>query len=191
MILGINDVTSASELFRDFLGGIDYVVYGLISWILEAIFVIKDLTVNTEVVSIIYRRVYVILAIFMVFKLSFSFIQYLISPDKMLDKEQGVGKLITRTVVMLVLVVALPILFFGTDLVPGYNQPILNILQDGVLNTIPKVILGQSDGGNSVKTTAAENGRMMGTLMLRSFYYRVECNEDSSEGSICNTDQIK
>lgn len=191
MFLVLDDVNIVSKILRGLLGGIDWLVYTIISWILEGIFNLSQLMASPVLVKIIYRRIYVILAIFMVFKLTVSFIQYLVSPDKMTDKESGVGKLIGRTVIMLAMLIILPIIFF--EPMPGRSgdKTVLNVLQSGVMKTLPKLILGVSPDPNSSNNTvtmdASENGKYLAVKMLESFYYPAKCNSDSPayEGQAC------
>lgn len=191
MFLVLDDVNIVSKILRGLLGGIDWLVYTIISWILEGIFNLSQLMASPVLVKIIYRRIYVILAIFMVFKLTVSFIQYLVSPDKMTDKESGVGKLIGRTVIMLAMLIILPIIFF--EPMPGRSddKTVLNVLQSGVMKTLPKLILGVSpdpnSSNNSVTMDASENGKYLAVKMLESFYYPAKCNSDSPayEGQAC------
>ena len=140
MILTFDSVGWFFDKFRGFFGSIDYLIYSLISWVVEGIFNLSSLATNPTLAHEIYQRIYVILAIFMVFKLSFSFIKYLVSPDTMTDKEQGVGKLIARTVTMLAILIMLPVLFFSTDLPYMGGETVLTVLQNGVVKTIPKII---------------------------------------------------
>ena len=179
MILTFDSVGWFFDKFRGFFGSIDYLIYSLISWVVEGIFNLSSLATNPTLAHEIYQRIYVILAIFMVFKLSFSFIKYLVSPDTMTDKEQGVGKLIARTVTMLAILIMLPVLFFSTDLPYMGGETVLTVLQNGVVKTIPKIILGIADTEDSTSKSARENGDYMALMMIGSLYYPSMCNPDS------------
>ena len=193
MFLVLDDVNMVSKLLRRILSDVDWLIYKIISWILEGIFNLSELMASPALVKIIYRRIYVILAIFMVFKLTVSFIQYLVNPDKMTDKETGVGKVISRTVIMLAMLIVLPIIFF--EPMPGRTdgKTIPNVLQTGVMKTLPKIILGissDSDSGtDEVSSKASENGQYLAVKMLESFYYPARCNSDSPayDGKECTT----
>ncbi|MDD6878628.1 MAG: hypothetical protein PUD59_00135 [bacterium] len=186
----MDSVNFFTKILRPFLAAIDYLIFSLIGSILEGIFNLSNLTVNTGLIQVIYRRIYVVLGIFMVFKLTFSFVNYLISPDKMTDKEQGVGKIVSRTVIMLALLILLPIVLFNdtllgykTDPNTGEEKPrgtLLNVLQNGVIKTIPKIVLGVDDDVNSVEDNVASNGEYMATMMLRAFFYPRECISNNS-----------
>ena len=192
MILTFDSTDSLFNGFlREMFGSIDYLIYSLISWILEGIFNLSSLAANKSFVQILYKRIYLVLAIFMVFKLTVSFIQYLVNPDAMTDKEKGVGKLIARTITMLVMLIALPILFFEN--MPGKDDTVLNVLQAGVIKTIPKIVLGidsTGDANNSNGINASEFGQYMAVMMLRSFYYPHECTEDGAGCDLIESDNI-
>lgn len=184
MILMFDSVGWFNNLLRPFFGGIDYLVYTLLGWVIEGIFNLSSIFANKDVTEIIYTRIYTVLAIFMVFKLTFSFIKYVVSPDTMVDKEQGVGKIIARTLTMLAILIVLPTIFFKSDIFPGQNAPILTMLQNGVIKTLPKVILGISDDNGNTTTTAKENGNVMALNMLSSLYYPNECKD----AAVCDSD---
>ena len=102
----------------------------------------------------------------------------------MMDKERGVGKIIARTLTMLAILIMLPTIFFKSDIFPGQNAPILTMLQNGVIKTLPKIILGISDDSGNVTTTAKENGNVMALNMLSSLYYPSECKD----AAVCDSD---
>lgn len=184
MILMFDSVGWFNNLLRPFFGGIDYLVYTSLGWVIEGIFNLSSIFASKDVTEIIYTRIYTVLAIFMVFKLTFSFIKYVVSPDTMVDKEQGVGKIIARTLTMLAILIILPTIFFKSDIFPGQNAPILTMLQNGVIKTLPKVILGISDDNGNTTTTAKENGNVMALNMLSSLYYPNECKD----AAVCDSD---
>ena len=193
MILTFNNVNFFFKFIRQFLASIDVVVFSLLSWMIEGVFNLSSLMLSADFAKLIYTRIYIILGVFMVFKLTFSFLKYLVSPDAMTDNEQGVGKLIGRVVAMIIMLIAFPIVFFNP--VPGdsQNRTVLAVLQDGVVKTLPRIILGQAiDNTNaSGGVNAKDNGKELALSMLKSFYYPSVCNEDSknydqSKASNCN-----
>ncbi len=181
MILTFDNVNFFFKFIRQFLASIDVVVFSLLSWIIEGVFNLSSLMLSTDFAKQIYTRIYIILGVFMAFKLTFSFLKYLASPDAMTDKEQGVGKLIGRVVAMIIMLIAFPIVFFNP--VPGdsQNRTVLAILQDGVVKTLPRIILGQAIGDTNASgsVNAKDNGKELALSMLKSFYYPSVCNEDS------------
>lgn len=85
---------------------------------------------------------------------------------------------------MLAILIILPTIFFKSDIFPGQNAPILTMLQNGVIKTLPKVILGISDDNGNTTTTAKENGNVMALNMLSSLYYPNECKD----AAVCDSD---
>lgn len=198
MILTFDNEHWVNELLRNLFSSIDKLIYTLIGWIMEGIFNLSGLVTNFDLARSIYNRIYVVLALFMIFKLTLSFLQYITNPDAMNDKERGVGKLISRVVIMLGLLVLFPILFFEEVIeVNGDKQTLLEATQTGVIKTLPKVILGiddVSDGDASqgtIASNAAKNGEYMAIEMLKAFYYPVSCSDsESASDSSCESDQI-
>ena len=121
------------DWIRSFLSWIDVVFYGAITWFFQTLFIIANFQLDVFYEDI-QRNVYVILGIFMLFKLLFSFLSYLVNPDKMNDKEQGMGKLISRIIVVFVMLLALPTAF-----------DVLTELQNRLLPVVPRIITGYID----------------------------------------------
>lgn len=82
-------------------------------------------------------RIYFMLGLFMLLKLSFSFLSYAVNPDNISNKDTGVGKLITNTFVVLILIGTTPFIFSKAMLL----QKI--IIDDQI---IPNIILGVAPG---------------------------------------------
>ncbi|MGN1001076.1 MAG: conjugal transfer protein TrbL family protein [Bacilli bacterium] len=186
MILTFDKAGWFNNNIRGFFSTIDHLIYSLLSWIIEGIFNLSNLTSSPAFTQTIYKRIYLILGVYMIFKLSFSFLKYLVNPDSMTDKEQGVGKLIARTVTMVCMLILLPIIFFTDGLIPGTKGTVLNVLQDGVLKTIPNIIFGAESNQESVAETADESGDYLALMMLRSFYYPKECSDNNADTNVCD-----
>ena len=67
--MGLQETGFVMNGVRLIFGFFDKIIYSLIKWILFGIFDLANLTTNSEIFSGIYSRVYVILGIFMAFKL--------------------------------------------------------------------------------------------------------------------------
>lgn len=59
----------------------------------------------------IFRRIGLIIGIFMLFRLTFAFIQYIIDPDAMADKKKGMGNIIKKILISIVLLGSTSTLF--------------------------------------------------------------------------------
>lgn len=152
---------------RGLFAGLNYCVYSLIEFIMQGIFDIANLKLTEGLVGDIYNRIYAFLAIFMVFKLTISFLKYLVNPDTMVDKEKGAGKLIARTVTMLALIIILPMVF-----------PLLNRAQEVFIPMLPKVILGQATDNSG---DVADNANLLASTALAAFYTPCSGCEDAPD----------
>lgn len=153
-------------ILRGMFAGINYGIYYLIKFIMQGIFDIAFLKLDSGIIGDISRRIYLFLAIFMVFKLTISLIQYMVNPDVMMDKEKGVGKLVVRTITMLALILMLPT-FFG----------LLTRVQTAFLPVLSNVILGT--GNDSTSLDIDDNAEYLAVTALKTFYSPCESCEDS------------
>lgn len=117
---------------------------------------------NTENIIVIFSsRVYALLGIFMLFKVSFSILQYMVNPDDFSDKSKGFGKMITNVLTSLVLIVAVPFIFnFAFDV-----QKV--ILEDNLLG---KLILGNDSSSVEDMKTNEEMAEDLQFLVYGSFF---------------------
>jgi len=152
--MGLQESGFVMNGVRLIFGFFDKIIYSLIKWILFGIFDLANLTTNSEIFSGIYSRVYVILGIFMAFKLSFSFFKYIIDPESMSGKsETRIGKLFSRVFIMLATLIFLPSVLFGQN----GQEGLLSRAQRAFLPTLPKVIFGVNDiGGLNVGVNGSQ-----------------------------------
>lgn len=119
-------------LFRALFGFFDGLVFQLVSLVINGFFSIASMEVfNNNLVDQVINRVYVIIGIFMVFKLAMSLLQALVNPDKLTDKQNGTSKLVVRVLTVLVILVAFPTIW-----------SFLMRAQNPIALTIPRFILG-------------------------------------------------
>lgn len=154
-------------IIRTFMFFIDNAIYGLIPQLYELLLWLADINLfDNEQLSMLVDRIYMLLGIFMLFKISFSLIQYIISPNSMGDQSKGMGKLVTNALVSVVLLVMTPWLFsFAMDL----QSKILNS------NVIGSLILGATisteEGLNKDKTKEFQSmGKDVQFLMYSAFF---------------------
>lgn len=157
------DVTAFSQLIRAFFATIDNAVYNFIAIIYN---LIEDLA-NTSILSIsqmneFASRIYALLGIFMLFKVSFSIISYIVSPDKISDNTTGMGGIIKNVLITLILILVVPT---GFKLLYEAQSAILSE------NVIPKLLLGQDidadNKGNEfyispICEKSAKDGKLVG-----------------------------
>lgn len=154
----MNSVGLVNGTIRLLFSWIDYVVFNFVSILMQAIFDIANFSLSESIFNKIIDRVYLILGIFMLFKITISLLTYLVNPDKISDKENGIGKLSMRVVLVLVMLVMLPSAF-----------QLLNDVQNALLPTIPRLILEPNNIENS--TNQISNiGRNIATSVFSSFF---------------------
>ena len=118
--------------FRSLFIIIDSVVYGILEQIFQLIINLANFDLfSGNVLKEFSTRIYLILGLVMVFKLILSFIQMLIDPDRINDKENGVYNILKRVVISMILIVLVPSIF-----------SFAKSLQNEILPIIPKVVLG-------------------------------------------------
>ena len=123
-----------AENVRNMFLGLATMAYKLLAGMAQLFFDISTVQIlDNPTVSAIYQRVGLILGLFMLFKLTFSFIQMVVDPDQITDKEKGIGGIIKKVMVVVLLLGMTPTIFkWGFELQEA-------IIKD---NTIGNVILG-------------------------------------------------
>ncbi len=150
------------ELLRRFLVGllgmVDGAVYTLISIVYELLLKIANVSIFDEsFLEAFASRVYGLLGLIMIFRVSFSLIQYIVNPDTFTDKLKGGKRLVLNVLMVLVLIVITPMAFTK-----------LNELQKTILNegVVEKLIFG-STGNAANKEKMGDEIKM---LVFTAFY---------------------
>ena len=165
-------------IFRGIIGAIDGTIYWFIELLLQLVLDLANTQIFSQsVINEFANRIYIILGLVMLFKIIISFIQILINPDKMDDKEQGVGNILMRVVISLILIVLVPSIFSLARQIQSYVIPV-----------IPKVILGSTAGSIDDGTSEefmATGGRAMAFYTYTAFfnYSDPSCNDGSIYGT--------
>jgi len=131
-------------------------VYGLFTMISETgVF-------TPEVINTFAGRIYVLLGVFMLFKVSFSLITYILNPDTLTDKKGGIGSLVKRVIIVLVAIIAVPYVFQA-----AYSLQAI-ILKDNIIGSI---ILGREASNLDVAKGdyIEQGGRVMSHTVFTSF----------------------
>lgn len=166
----INDFLRSVGIFFDSL------IYGLIGSLYELFMDIAATQVFANgTIESFANRVYALLAIFMLFRLSFSFLTYIITPDAASDKNSGAGKLIGNILITMVLLISTPWLF--TQVLQLQND----LLRD---NIVGKIILGSKATDASSQMQA---GDTMAWETFSAFFYPREdiCENGLSDQGAC------
>lgn len=134
------------------------------------------------------QRIYMLLGLFMLFKVSFSIISYIVDPGKMNDKVNGFSGIIKNTIVTLILILIVPTCF-----------SLLYEAQDAILTDqiIPKLIMGESQETSEMtddslkfyispnycdKTLKAkDNGHFISLMIFRPFLQPDENHSPTKE----------
>lgn len=166
---------TSNNTFRDLFIWIDKLIYNLVAFLLQVIFDISDVQsgVFNGLAQDITRKIYLILAIFMVFKVTVALLSYLVNPDAIGDKQQGAGKMISRVMVALVMLLITPALF-----------NLMYEAQGPILRTLPRIVLGVSsydndeDNQNNMRegSEVSDSGTRIAWSVFRAFYTKnAEC----------------
>ena len=154
-----------SSLVLQFLGWISSLIYGMVSLVTQGFFNLSYIQIfKSDVVEQITARLYVVLAVFMIFKLAFSLIQYLVNPDQVNDKQAGMGKLVSRTATAFIMLIGVPIIFTEFVFGPEGASPD-HTYQAIIARSIPRIILG-----SNVDTSNSDVGRSMGETMAATAF---------------------
>lgn len=141
-------------------------IYSLIKVFCQVFMDISNVTLFDEsTISGFTDRIYVILGIYMLFKIAISLLGSIVDPNKLLDKEHGLQKIIPRTVMALAMLVLVPSIF---ELALGW--------QSDIAEAVPRIIIGVGTGSSS---DMGERGERLAATALKAFI--VPNNECSSD----------
>lgn len=116
-------------------------IYKLIVYTCDIFFSLGETKIlDDPTIQGIYTRVGLILGLFMIFRLTFAGIQYLIDPDAMLDKQKGIGNIVKKVLLVVLLLGSTQYIFKK-----AYELQHL-IIEDNVLS---KIILQESGASES------------------------------------------
>ena len=80
------------------------IIYKLIIFFFDIFMKLGNAEILSDVtVSEFYERVGLLLGLFMIFRVTFSLVQYVINPDMMVDKQKGVFNIVKRILVVIIL----------------------------------------------------------------------------------------
>lgn len=136
------------KLIRQFFFAIDQVVYNFIPAVYDLLISIARTSVLTQSdILEMADRIYKLLAVFMIFKVTFSLIMYVVNPDDFSDKSKGISKLGTNIVVSLTLLILTPYIF---NLAYQFQSMVLSD------NSLMMIIFGDNDSEENFFGTAGE-----------------------------------
>lgn len=182
-ILDGNVTTAIVDAIRSLMITFCSLIYRLIVFcfdVFEKIGAANDI-LSTDIIVNITNKISLILGLFMIFRLTFAFIQYLINPDTMTDKNKGAGNLVTKMIVMVVMLGSTPYMFkLAFSLQNAINED----------KIIPRIIMGYSPDES--------NNATMGGMLAQSTFYtffrineNVTCKDSDADLALVITDAIK
>ena len=145
--------------FRWIVGSIDYFIYSIIEFVTQGIFDLSSLRVHIGIIDSFRNRIYAILGVIMLFKLTISFFQLMFDPDKVLDSKKGVRKIFTNVFIVIIIIMLLPTAF-----------NILYRAQKVFLPVLPRILFAEEKTSNNVDETVKKNSNQMSLILLRSFF---------------------
>lgn len=136
------------ELIRKFFFSLDRIIYNFIPEVYDLLIGIARTSVLTQADIIkMAERIYDLLAIFMVFKVTLSLITYVVNPDDFSDKNKGLSKLGTNIIISLSLLVLTPYIF-------RYAYQLQTIILED--NSLATLIFGKNENGDNFLNSAGE-----------------------------------
>ena len=150
-----------------FFIAIDSTLFNFIATLYDLLIAISRTSVLSQGdIAQFATRIEILLGIFMLFKMSFSLITYIVNPDDFTDKQKGFGKLVQNSVISLVLLVLVPYIFQMAFSLQA------KILDD---NLLAKLLLGErisnSEGNTSPQATILDTaGNEMAFQVMLPFF---------------------
>lgn len=130
-----------------------------------------DETAISDIARDITHNCYIIIGIFALFRIALLLVNSIINPDKLTEKQNGIGNMLVNIVITVVLLIGIPLVF---DLSRELQGEIIN------KNYIPKLLIGQELVDSDVSKT--NPGKYMKEIATRSLIYpddRVAIKDDS------------
>lgn len=141
------------KLIATFFFNIDQVVYNFIIKVYDLLMSISRTSILTQGdIADMTGRIYRLLTLFMIFKVTLSLITYTVSPDNFSDKSKGVGKLAQHIVISLCVLILTPYIF-------NYAYKLQTMILES--NALAVLIFDTDENGGianeNVLNTAGEN----------------------------------
>lgn len=150
---------------------LDYAVFHFCGLMFSVISDLAGYTIfNATDIKAFANRVYMIVGVLMLFKLVISCVRFIVDPDKLSDKDNGIGGILKRTIFSVVLIAIVPTIFeFALT------------AQTVILESLPSAILG---GDIIRKDEMVGIGEDMSFKVLTAFIRDTKSSSDTSKGNI-------
>lgn len=137
------------NLVRQLFVWLDWIAFTVFEWVIQAVFDIASIPIVDNSVYEDFRiKIYVLLGIFMLFKITMTMLNYLVNPDAMADKEKGMGKLLTRTILVIIMLIGFPVIF-----------NLMSEVQEPLMKALPRIILSTDMSTDSAATEMESVGK--------------------------------
>ena len=148
-----------TKLMRQFFFWIDKIVYNFIPRIYDFLLEIARTSILTQSDIVdMAERIYKLLAIFMVFKVTLSLVTYVVNPDDFSDKTKGIAKLGTNIIISLSLLILTPYIF-------NYAYRLQTIVLED--NSLAVLIFGDDLGEKNFLNSAGDE---MAYITMQAFF---------------------
>ncbi len=147
------------KLIRQFFFSIDKIIFGFIPAIYDLLISIaRTSPISQADIAEMADRIYKLLAIFMVFKVTFSLIMYVVNPDDFSDKSKGLSKLGTNIIISLALLILTPYAF-------NYAFQLQTIILED--NSLATLVFGEANSEKNFFNTAGDD---MAYIVMSPFF---------------------
>ena len=166
------DLTWLLELIKSILFFVDGIIYSFILTVYNLLNDIANTTLFNDGISDgVKDKVFALVGVFMLFKVSFSLLTYVVNPDSFADKTKGFSKLITNIIITLVLLVSIKFIFNQAMEIQSI------ILKDG---TLQKIFSSENYSYSSI-----DAGNTMALETFKAFYHPNTDNCSSNNPDDC------
>lgn len=155
-------ISTARDALRGLMLSLCELVYSLISFCFQVFYNLgKANILNNDILDPIFKNIGLIIGIFMIFRVTFAFVQYIVDPNMMTDKNKGAQAIIKKVIIVIVLLGSTRYLFKA-----AFD------IQNQVLNSqiLEKVILGKEFISSEQGTAMDEFGSNLSATIFTTFY---------------------
>lgn len=168
---------------RTIMFWIDKIIYNLIVEIYSIFLNLSEtMIISTDTIKNFSDRIYAIIGVFMLFKVTFSLLNMFVDPDKLTDSKAGGGVILKRIMVSLILIVTVPFIF---DLAFRAQTEILN------QNIIGNIILGTKtvvDSGQTPEQVRDKAGERIAVSIFSGFFSPRGFSTETGEPNLGTTE---
>ena len=153
------------KIIRTFFFQIDYIIYNFIIIVYDLIMQVSRTTLLSQGDILAFaQRIESLLAVFMLFKVSFSIITYIINPDEFSDKSKGFGKIWQNAIISLLMLVLVPYAFNM-----AYEFQHLVLKDNALMTLLFGDDLAAKNGENSYSNFTNSGGQLLAYSIAQPF----------------------